>query len=506
MRLRAGFFQTFIIFFLGLPGALSWAEVNLKESYSRQISWAAANLDRPEVVAAFKKSPAATLDQGKRLLRVIDMREKLRQCLVSEDVSAEVKTALLDALKVQGLHGGDLPADPCEALKAKSGSVILFGKKLEAYQRQQAQQKILSIANSQLSQTKAYWRQVAGRDSLDLAVELTDRERDLKGSAPHGGAELLLYTQTLSKRKDKSYIGQKDVQKALQEVNGELDKHAAYLKEMMGENSDEALQNLVVSNPGAVAEFLMQNPDSVSMICQTLQKYDQQAFRKATIDKAVFWGGLVVGGVLLATGIGAGIGAMVVTSATAAGTLTTVAAGAAIAGTVSAGGEALYASSKAHDNFVEAQTFRSAGFAEANVSAFGKADRATDKAYGELAEAGFSAATILPFGTGLKMMKNAAMASKLGSFAKVAKEGASVEQASIKSLASSLKEISSDKDVLKALEKSQSQVSSDEMGMFLGYLSDLPAAERKQALELIKQRPEKVSQAIRESATSGVCR
>ncbi|MFV8248497.1 tolA protein [Bdellovibrio bacteriovorus] len=499
---------------------LATADSDLELLYTKQIAWTAANLEDPKVVASFRSSfqnlvadkskmqqlqtaeGRKILLQGNSLLAVIQLKERLQQCLLTHAAAKGVSEALAKALDSQALSGGI-----CAEFVEQEKKLQVFGKDMEKNLKEEARAKILGSAQKQLTSTQAYWKEASNQDTLDIAVELTDREREMKVKPPQAGTELLLYTKAIRERKNKNVIVQADVKKAFAEVQTELKNHADYLAEAAQGDIDESLQKLLVTNPAASAQYLMENPGALDMICKVLQGYDQKAQRNETLDKAIFWGGLVVGGVLLATGIGAGVGAMVLSGTAAAGTLTTVAAGAALAGTIAGGGEAVYASSKAHESFIEARDLRASAFAEgSSQAAFGKADAATDQAYSELAEAGFSAASIIPFGAGLKVMKNAAQASKLGSYAKVANEGAKVEAASVKSIATSLKEISSDKDVLKVLENSQKKVDSEEMGMFLGYLSDLPQAERKEVLALLKKKPEKAADAIRESSKSGVCK
>ncbi|MEK2646526.1 tolA protein [Bdellovibrio sp. BCCA] len=517
MIVRSSLMILFIIF-CSLP--LQAASADLELLYTKQIAWTAANLEDPKVVNSFQRSfqdlladkekikqlqtpeGKKLLQQGKNLLSVVALKERLSKCLLSHAAAQGVSQALAKALNTQVLNTG-VCAESMEAEKKLQS----FNKELETSMQEEAKKKILVNAFKQLHSTQNYWKEIAKKDSLDLAVELTDRERELATKPPQSGADLLLYTKALRDRKNKDVIVQSDVKNAFSEVQTELKNHETYLQEVSNKKADEALQNLLVTNPAATAQFLMENPGALDMVCKILQDYDKKAQNRETLDKAIFWGGLVIGGVLLATGIGAGVGAAVLSGTAAAGTLTTVAAGAALAGTIAGGGEAIYSSAKAHESFIEAQNLRASAFAEgSSKEAFSKADEAKKQAYSELADAGFSAASIIPFGAGLKVMKNAAQASRLGSYAKVAKEGAKVEAESVRSLATSLKEISSDKSVLKVLENSQKNVDSEEMGMFLGYLSHLPQNERKEVLELIKKKPEKVPDAIRESSKSGVCK
>ncbi|WII71957.1 tolA protein [Bdellovibrio sp. 22V] len=501
-------------------GEAAASSSQLELLYTKQIAWTAANLEDPKVVASFRASfkellgdknklaqlksseGQRLLQQGQNLLAVTLLKERLDKCLLTHENAKSISAALSKAMNSQVLN-----ADVCATLVEEEKKLQSFSKEMEKSMKEEARKAILASAKKQLNSTQAYWKEAAKKDSLDLAVELTDREREITVKPPQAGTELLLYTKAIRERKNKEVIVQNDVKKAFTEVQAELQTHEKYLKDVEHKNLDESLQSLLVTNPAAAAQFLINNPGALDLVCRLLQDYDKTARNKETLDKAIFWGGLVIGGVLVATGIGAGVGAVVLSGTAAAGTLTTVAAGAALAGTIAGGGEAIYASSKAHASFIEASNLRASAFAEnSSQDAFAKADKVKDKAYSELAEAGFSAASIVPFGAGLKVMKNAAQASKLGSYARVAKEGGKVEAEAVRSLATSLKEISSDKKVLSVLEESQKNVDSEEMGMFLGYLSHLPQNERKEVLKLIKEKPEKVPEAIRKSSKNGVCK
>lgn len=509
----------FILLFTFLS-VLPARAADLENLYGRQIAWAAANLDDAKVANSFRDSfkelladknkvaqmqtpeGQKILQQGQNLLGVIQLKERLEKCLLSH---ASAKDALKSLTR--SMQSKSMESDVCGGILDEARNLQSFNRELGKSFKEDARTKILNVAKKQLNQTRSYWEKAAQTDHLDLAVELTDREREIKSKPPQTGTELLLYTKAIRERKNKVVIKSADVKNAFAEVQSELKVHEDYLKDVSTSDVDEALQRLIVTNPGAAAHYLIENPAAIEMVCKSLQDFDEKAQNKDFLDKAMFWGGLVVGGVLLATGIGAGVGAMVLSGTAAATTLTTVAAGAAIAGTVAGSGEAVYSSSRAYESFHEARALRASAFAEnASEETFSKADKAKQAAYSELADAGFSAASIIPFGSGLKVMKSAAQASRLGSYSRVAKEGAKIEAESVKGLATSLKEVSADKEVLKILENSQKNVSSDEMGMFLGYMSHLPKNEREQMLELMKKKPEKVSEAIKESAKNGVCK
>lgn len=511
---------------LSLRIAVHAEPADLELFYSKQLAWTAANMDDVKVIKSFQTSFLALhkdaaklrqlkgpegqkiLQQGEKLMGVIRLKENLEKCLLSEAAAQSLVRAIGKALDIKALEKETITsAEVCIGLKDEPLKIARFGRDLDKSFKDDAKNKILSRARFQLESTRRYWQEAQNKNALDMAVELTDREREMKERPPQYGTELLLYTKALQERKNKEVVAQADIKNAFFEVQTELKNHENYLNEVSKQDSDEALRNLLITNPAATADFLMENPESLNLICKVLQDYNAKVKNKETLNNVMFWGGLVVGGTLLATGVGAGLGAAVLSGTAAAASLTAIAAGAALAGTVTASGETLYASSKAHDSFMEAQNLRSSAFTEGSThESFSKADQVKAEAYSELVDAGFSAASIIPFGAGFKVMKTAAQASRLGSFSKVAVEGSKLETEVVKSLAATLKEVSADKEVLAALEKAQKLVDAEEMGTFLGYLSDLPPAETKEILELIKNHPDKVPEALRSSAKTGVCK
>ncbi|KHD89105.1 MAG: hypothetical protein OM95_04535 [Bdellovibrio sp. ArHS] len=486
------------------------------ESYAKKLAWTAANINSTEVTRAFHgtyqsilNSPAQYPEfdssEGKKLLRqsenlmgVLKLKERLNQCPVGH---AKAMAALnnLDA----SLAAHALDSNNCVTENTPRSSAQDLGKvarHVEEDRKQKAKEKILSYAQAQLNTTKTYWEDIAKKKSaVDIAVDLTVREKDLDINPPSEGVDLLFYTKAITKRSDKKFIRAKDVKEALKEVQGELQTHQNYLNDISGENDvDENLQNLIVSNPAAAARFLMENPDSFDLICKTLQDYDKRAQRNEKLEKVVFWGGLVVGGVLLATGIGAGAGALVLSGTAAAGTLATVAAGSAIAGTALGAAETVYSSSRAHQLFIEAQTARASAFAETGSrDRFSQMQNLESEANEELISASLSAASMIPFGAGFKVMKNAAKASRAAQMSEVA---------ATKALSGTLKEVANDKVALEVFEKAQKKVSNEEMGEFLGVLSQLPAHQQQEILKLAKEKPDSLAKAIRESTKPGVCR
>ncbi|MGZ3769856.1 MAG: tolA protein [Bdellovibrio sp.] len=496
------------------------APVDLETVYAKQIAWTASNIDNGLVSKSFEESFSKLLNdpqqlrqlqtddgkkilqQGSNLLTVLKLKEKLSKCLFFAEPSAKkVVQALNSAMAVKAMDN-----NICVGSLDKQKELNSFGRSLENSVKDYAKAEILKTAQKQLEATKFYWENASKVNSVDVAIELTEAVQDDK--PPHDGKELLLYTQAIQRRKHRSYVGTADVEKAFSEVQSELKNHEEYLQSVSKETPEEALQKLIVSNPAATAQFLMESPESFNIICKALTSYDFKAKRQQLRDKAIFWGGLVVGGALLLSGGMAGAAFLVPEIGGAASTLTAVAARTAVAGTVTSTGENLYESSKAYQSYIEAKNIRASSFAEdLSVNSIKHANKAEQEAYADLAEAGFATATIVPFGSGFNVMKKTVQRARSNSFGKIAKDANKIEAESIKLVALTLKEISADKEALKVLEESAKKVNPDEMGSFLGYLSDFSSEQKKHILELIKQKPQKASEAIRESSrVQGVCR
>ncbi|MGZ6438611.1 MAG: tolA protein [Pseudobdellovibrionaceae bacterium] len=493
----------FFIFFMR-GGPSSAASSDIKLLYTKQIAWTAVHMDEAKVIKSFQtsfqgllnnpshlsqlKDPEGQiiLQQGKKLLRVISLKDNLEKCLLDQAASQSTVRAISKAMAFNALS-----TQSCLELKEEPNKMESNGRDFAPSFKEKAKNKILSLAHSQLEKTRKFWKEAEKENAVKIAIELSDREQDMKEHPPQSGTELLLYTKVIQDRKNKDFVSQADVKNAFLEVQEELNAHRDYLSEVTKQGSDEALQSLIVTNPAAAAEFLMENPESLSLVCKVLQDYDTKIKRRETVANAFFWGGLVVGGTLLATGVGAGLGVAV-------RTLTAVAAGAVLTETVSAGSETLYNFTQFSELYAQAQSMRSSAFAEGpSADSLARAEKAKTDAYSELASAGFSAVSIIPFAAGFKAIERAAQASQRGS---------KVETELVKSIALTLKEVSSDGDVLKILEKAQQLVSAEEMATFLGYLSDLPASKRKEILDLVKGHPDKVPQAIHGSAKTGVCK
>lgn len=489
---------------------LAWASADLESHLSKQIAWTAANIQNPEVVRIYQKNypdfvaqrsqlektaeGRKIFQQGSQLFQVTKLKKNFEDCELENDDTLSLRKSLSSALDQQCF----VPST-CE-VESKPNAAVTFGTDLKEHLQKDARDRILLAAQSQLQQTNNYWNQLEKSDHSALALDLTEKALDLKTSPPKEGAELLLYTKALNQRVNKDYITKADVKNAFKEVKDELAKNATYLKSVQDADAEKALRQLVVTNPAAVAQFLIHNPESFDLICQALQKIDQQKNRNAIIEKTFLWGGLVIAGVLIGSGIGAVVGVPM------SAALTTIAAGAAIAGTATGVGDTIYSSSKTYQAYSEAQDIRSSTYAEGlSDQSLNRVTAADEKARSELVSSSFAVASIIPFGAGYKIMKSTAQASH-ADYGKVIKATESAELQSSKNLSRLFNEVSNDKALLQILEKTSSKVPDEEIGQFLGHMSSLPQKEKEKIFALIKAKPEKVAEAIRGSAKNGVCK
>ncbi len=105
------------------------------------------------------------------------------------------------------------------------------------------------------------------------------------------------------------------------EANNYFDIRGTVLKDRR--KSD--IKKIVTSYPSAAAQVLHDTPLHLYAICEAIINAEKSREKDEKLDKAVMWGGLIVGGFLLATGIGSGTGAVLIVGALSAGYSTRVA-------------------------------------------------------------------------------------------------------------------------------------------------------------------------------------
>jgi hypothetical protein len=323
---------------------------------------------------------------------------------------------------------------------------------------------------------------------LNEKAKIDPEKRNLKSQD-----ELLLFTKAL---KDKKHITESDVIKAKNEVKG-------LLEDQMKEVRNMKLAELVKTNPAALGQVLLDNPELTVVVCNIINQIADSEENAATWNKVYMWGGLIVGGALLVTGIGAGVGAMVLSGTAMAGTLVTVATASAVAGTAIGVGDTIYSSSKSLDASHEALSLRASLISQNGDRETAKeSDAMMEEAWSELTSAGIGAASIIPFGAIWKVMGKTAQVSKVGSLTKMEKMAAKEKSEAIKDLSQTIRELK-DPQMEKVLINAKAQVSEEDYGSFIGQLSQLTPEQRLLVMSKMKGQPEKVSEAIKRGAQKG---
>lgn len=89
----------------------------------------------------------------------------------------------------------------------------------------------------------------------------------------------------------------------------------------------EDIKALTISNPVALGQVLINNPENAKIVCGAINDIEKDDQSHDSTRKAFIWGGMIVGGALVLTGIGSGVGMFVFgAGASAAAAGTTVAA------------------------------------------------------------------------------------------------------------------------------------------------------------------------------------
>lgn len=323
---------------------------------------------------------------------------------------------------------------------------------------------------------------------LNEKLKTAPEKRDLKSQD-----ELLLFTKTL---KDKKTIKKQDVLDAQKEVKDLLEGQIQSVRNMN-------LKELVKTNPAALGKVLLERPELTAIVCNTINQIAETEEDEATWNKVYLWGGLIVGGALLVTGIGAGVGAVVLSGTAMAGTLVTVATASAIAGTAIGVGDTIYSGNKSLQASNEALALRASLISRnGDQQTSAEADAKMEEAWSELTLAGIGAASIIPFGTIWKVMNKTAQVSRVGSLAKVETMAMKDKTEAIKGLGQTIRELN-DPQMEKLLINARSQVTDEEYGSFLGQLSQLNPEQRLLVMTRMKAHPDKVSDAIKKGAEKG---
>jgi len=140
-------------------------------------------------------------------------------------------------------------------------------------------------------------------------------------------------------------VSEEDVKKAIAEAKFKVVDGVRRSKEMAEDES--GLRDMIKSNPVAVGQLLARKPEMAALVCNAINSIESQDQYQKGKDELIMWGGLIVGGGLTLTGIGAGVGAALIAGTGAAATLSTVAAVTVVAGSTLGAFDAGYSSVRA---------------------------------------------------------------------------------------------------------------------------------------------------------------
>jgi hypothetical protein len=311
-----------------------------------------------------------------------------------------------------------------------------------------------------------------------LASRLTQKLTDLKnGSAemPTSGENLLIYTSTIQdKFRKNNKVQAVDVMAAQLEIKAAIGEQVKMLTAMATAKNPTSLRanikRLIKSNPAAVGQVLLQNPDFVSMVCEMIREIEENDDSDARWDKAFMWGGVIVGGALLVTGVfswaGAGVLAAAGAAATTIAAINTVATVSLVGGGVVGVTQGAYYGNKAYKSYQSYQDIENA-----LLTSNGDKQSLKDK---EKQLSLFKESVVQA------SLSTALGSLDLGPLAQLAKAGKITEVTQV------LRNITSDSALTSLFEKVQKLTSKENVVDFLKYLSNLPKDKASQLLASMK--------------------
>lgn len=352
-----------------------------------------------------------------------------------------------------------------------------------------------TLINMQLYQLK--YNQLASQDSIGRLLN-TEAVSGAVGEPRKADSDFTEKEKGKFKFKKHKLVGVNQVNAGIEQVNkmikaqieelNEVDKNrkdeasrniesrSSYLKRNFVSKRNEDLKKLLRTNPAAIGQQLFEKPFYAHKVCELIGEVSKDDEQEKLIDDIWFYGGMVVGGALLVTGIGAGVGAWVLAGTAASATLATVAATTGIVGTLVGLSEAGY---HTHEYF-EARSEKAA-IEGAIMSGGGdsQSPQELQDSISDMRSAGYSA-----------IMAGAFSAVELGTLygaakvylqsAKIAEGSGHVRQAGL--ITSTLESISKSPKLIAMLDNLRRVVGSDKLAKFIGHLSNASEKVRIQIL------------------------
>jgi hypothetical protein len=156
-------------------------------------------------------------------------------------------------------------------------------------------------------------------------------------------------------------IDQIHVRQGIKEAKGRMRRQLEALAKMELDQKERAQQNikrLITSNPAAAGELLINSPEYAWQMCESVNSLGEDMDDEKFWDKTFFWGGMVVGGGLMLTGVGSGVAAWLIGGSATAGALGTAAVVSAVGGLALGVADTSYYGNKAYQNYLTEERFK----------------------------------------------------------------------------------------------------------------------------------------------------
>jgi hypothetical protein len=247
------------------------------------------------------------------------------------------------------------------------------------------------------------------------------------------------------------------------------------------------IKHLIQVNPQAVGQILINNPQMASLVCEAINQISKDDESDAKWRKAHIWGGAIVGGALLVTGVGSAAGAWILAGTATAATLATVGTVTTIAGL--AVGLTETGIQTAHAMTARrAQTEFESAFLTGNGDS--KSIQEARHAMSDFNEAKMNAMLSLGFSSLdvaslAVVLKAGRMSTQLGDKAKsLASNTKALEETT-----SLLKRLMSNPKYISMIQKAKLDVGGQKVMQFFGYLGQISEAARLKILEKMSTWP-----------------
>ena len=217
------------------------------------------------------------------------------------------------------------------------------------------------------------------------------------------------------------------INQSIEEAKDQVKRYGQYLAKMnftkryfsdkpmdVSEIKDQ-LASLARSAPAALAQVIVKHPEYSGLLCEAINLADIKERDKEKRDELYTYGGLIVGGGLMLTGVGSGIGAAVLSGTSTGALLTSVAGSAALLGSAAGIAEIAYLSDRSDKLEKQHNEVRAALFATGSSDVKGWAE--TKRVMDQLMETNFN----LSLTAGFLVLDTVTLASSLRDLSQISK-------------------------------------------------------------------------------------